>query len=760
MTTQRLTQTYNIGASLTARQTLVQSYVVFATPVKQYSKLVQTYNIGTSLSARQTFMQGYAVFATPVKQYSKLSQDYACQSSQSQTLRLLQGWEVNSSIPQTQKLKQGYNSHGTYSLEFVAPINIVWATACDFPLWVNVALAYTFPVNAVEFTTCDFPIGASVATDLVIPINFTVSTSLDVPVFMRWQLGLECTFPVRLLPYDELSNTLDCPIAYRVSTSLDVPVFMRAQLGLELICPVRMLPHDTLAVEFIAPVKTRGYSELIAPVHLSQQLGVECIFTFGVSYPLYATLDIPVVLSPVNQFGVEFIAPFRMISKLLSFQPAAKTAVVSVLTQAQALPPAVQTRVDVLLNTLDSAAQTITPDLQAEMADVLQLLDPPTYPAANAALEYVNSMSDALTISNNIYLLQEGKRIELIDFTLRQDIGMYCFVGSITLPDIEAYKAANVMDSLTLVIDDNRFSSRYELIITDKSYSRGGVDAPKLTINVASPTYYLEQQHVTTYIPKIHAHAACELIAQQTIDWQILDWEIPDGILNFDKCTLIEAIRAIVKQLAIVQTNADGTLRVQYRHPVSPTKWDYAIPAHTLYDNAHNLSYSEGYRWRQAAYNAVVIADATPTPDDPKEITYDLEFIEDADSKLGSGVLRIYPSSPRDVSGIQVVHTGDKSIQLGQCYPTQFGVIEQVEFKDNKSSVQRVISGLLKVDYKSVDLGDIVISPDGKTLTTKHHGDYAGYSLCELTYMTECYICTVTCTKAFDAPQPTQFLVI
>ncbi|MDD2815460.1 MAG: hypothetical protein PHP00_06930 [Thiotrichaceae bacterium] len=724
-------------------------------------RLVQTYNISASLTAHQTLVQSYAVFATPVKQYLKLSQSYTSQSSQYATQKFSQGWEVNSSIPQTQKFQARWNSNGTYSLEFTAPLNVVWATECNIPLWANVAIAYTFPVNAVEFTTCDFPIGVTAATEFVVPVNFTVSASTDIPVFLQQQYGLECAIPVRLLPHDELSKTLDCPIARCVSTSLDILVFMRTQLGLELICPVRMLPHDMMAVEFSAPIGVRVSRELIAPVHLSQQLGIECTFPFGVSYPLYKVLDVPVVLSSTNQFAMEFIAPFRMIGKLLSFPPAAKIAVVSVLTQAQSLPPAVQTRVDALLNTLDSTPQTVSPDLQTEMVDVLQLLDPPTYPAANAALAYVNSMSDALTISNNIYLLHNGKRLEILDFTLRQDIGMYCFIGSINLPDIAAYKASNVMDLITLVIDDNRFSSRYELLITDKSYSRSGVDAPKLLINVASPTYYLEQQRITTYIPRINARAACELIAQQTIDWQILDWVIPDGILNFDGCTLIEAIRTIIKQLAVVQTNADGTLRVQYRHPVSPTKWDYATPAYTLYDNVHNLSYSEGYRWHSAMYNAVIIADATPSADDPKgEITYDLEFVEDKDDKLGSGVLRIYSSSPREVSGVQVVHTGDKSIQLGQCYPTQVEITERVEFKANKTTVQRQISGLLKVDYKSVDLGQIVVSADGKTLTTDNRGDYAGYSLCELTYTTECYVCAVTLTKAFDTPQPTQFLVV
>jgi len=742
MATQRLVQTYDISASLTAHQTLVQSYAINATPVKQYSKLAQTYDISASLITKQTLVQSYT-----------------SQSSQFATQRFLQGWEVNSSIPETVKLQSRWNSHGTYNLEFTAPLNVVWTTECNFPLWVNVAIAYTFPINAVEFTTCDFPIGVTAATEFIAAVNFTVSSSLDVPVFLQQQYGLECTIPVRLLPYDELSKTLDCPIAYRVSTSLDVPVFMQQQYGLELICPVRMLPHDMMVVEFIAPLKIRISSELIAPIHFRQQLGIECTFPFGVSYPLYKVLDVPVVLSSTNQFAVEFIAPFRMIGKLLSFPPAAKTAVVSVLTQAQSLPPAVQTRVDALLNTLDSTPQTVSPDLQTEMADVLQLLDPPTYPAANAALEYVNGMSDALTISNNIYLLHEGKRIEILDFTLRQDIGMYCFVGSINLPDIAAYKAVHFGTLITLVIDDNRFSSRYNLVLTDKSYSRNGVDMPKLTINVASPTIALEKGRVNGEMNRTSARQICQQIIGQEIDWQILDWIIPDDVLKFDDCTQIEAIRSIVKHLAVVQTNADGTLRVQYRHPVSPTKWDYATPARTLYDNVHNLSYSEGYRWQTATYNAVLIANAEPDP--ASEVNYDSEFKEDADDKKGSGVLHIYPSIPRaDESKVLVVHTGDSSIKLGVCYPTQVEVTDLIEFKDNKATTKRPILGLLKIDYKSVDLGEIEIGKDRKTLKTTHRGDYAGYSLCELTYTTDCYFCDVTVTKAFDKPKPTQFLVI
>lgn len=314
-----------------------------------------------------------------------------------------------------------------------------------------------------------------------------------------------------------------------------------------------------------------------------------------------------------------------------------------------------------------------------------------------------------------------GRRVELLDIAIRQDWDSYLWAGNLTLASLADYQAIKTGDALTLVLQ----GSPYALTARGKSHQNSG-DGPSVTVRVASPTVILEDAPLITKTwSSAMAREACEELSGAPIDWRIVNWRIPAGRLTCEGATRIAVIRRIAKAAgAIAQTAPDGTLRVQYRFPVSVPGWDIAPPNQIYTDRRDNLSYSESYQNRDR-WNAVVISDESDV-----ERTYALEYIE---SDARSGTLRVYAEPWLDPGAFRVSHTGDPSILIGAGAVMPRIETETIEFKAGAGALRYPVHNLISVNWRRRDLAPVVWEWGKKELKAAGGG---GYSIAVVTYET------------------------
>ncbi|MCP4699178.1 MAG: hypothetical protein GY862_20345 [Gammaproteobacteria bacterium] len=341
-------------------------------------------------------------------------------------------------------------------------------------------------------------------------------------------------------------------------------------------------------------------------------------------------------------------------------------------------------------------------------------------------------------------MLHAGRRVELLDLRMRQDWDTYRRDGNLSLSDLSDYRAIRIGDAVTLYLQ----GAPHALTVREKSHRNDG-DGPKVTVRAASPTALLEDRLISKTWPSVTAREACEELAGSATEWNIISRRIPAGRLTCENATHIAMIRRIARAAgAVVQTGADGTLRVQYRFPASVPGWAAANPDQIHTGRADNLSCPESYRSRDR-WNAAVISDESA---ETGERTYNLEY-EKTDSR--NGILRVYaePWAGPDEFGVR--HTGHASVLTGAGVIVPRAETQEVEFKAGPASLRCPVYILNSVRRQHKDLAPVLWKQGKKEIAATGGG---GYSVAQVSHAARAIEFAVN--HAVQQQETTQFLIV
>jgi hypothetical protein len=95
-------------------------------------------------------------------------------------------------------------------------------------------------------------------------------------------------------------------------------------------------------------------------------------------------------------------------------------------------------------------------------------------------------------------------------------------------------------------------------------------------------------------------------MAGLTLDWRILDW--PLASFEVQEQTPLAALATLKTEAAVLLSEPDGVVRVQYRHPISPSRYGEQTPELLLSDYEDIQELDEEYDPRPG-YNAVLVLD-------------------------------------------------------------------------------------------------------------------------------------------------------
>jgi len=299
-------------------------------------------------------------------------------------------------------------------------------------------------------------------------------------------------------------------------------------------------------------------------------------------------------------------------------------------------------------------------------------------------------------------------------------------------------------DSVQLVLQGNIF----ELLVEEKSHSRNGMDS-SFTARLISPASVLSDITTTSINTTQNASDIVDSLANGiTVFWNIIDWQILAGKLNVQNESNISIINKIIESAgAVIQSNANGSLSVQYKFPTAVNEWENTALDFEYTGLSHQLSYSENYR-SDETYNAVIVLDSEDAATDS---TYNGEY---ADTAYKQGVFKLYAHPWNDYNNYVVDCSGHPSIVINTPVLTTESITEEVEFKNGTATTSYPVVTLDDSEWLYRDLGTIISELDSTTLSAST----AGYSRASVTYTRRFYEYGIFFN--FDTPKTTQFIIL
>jgi len=342
------------------------------------------------------------------------------------------------------------------------------------------------------------------------------------------------------------------------------------------------------------------------------------------------------------------------------------------------------------------------------------------------SLPFIAAERPIIIIKNNNYALYRNKRIGLLDFEISQDWDTYLWQGRIRPAHHNDYALTKVGEEIKLILQEKTYS----LIINQRSHSdKEGMAT--FIIQVCSPAIKLEQYQISKTWPTMKAKAICEELALKEniqISWKIIDWQIEHSHLIASKNTPIEIIRRIAEAAGgIAQSQADGSLQIQYKTPIALNKLHTVPPNHIYNDKLHILSYSESSPSHKK-YNAVIITNGIDYSDsDQKDFQFFAQYFKIDEY---NGILRVH-SEPW-TSKFHLTHTGHSSIQINRPTIVYRQEIEQIEFKKGMATLAYPINELVSYEWRHKNSGIISWENDQKELSLQS----TEFGLAVITYKT------------------------
>lgn len=216
------------------------------------------------------------------------------------------------------------------------------------------------------------------------------------------------------------------------------------------------------------------------------------------------------------------------------------------------------------------------------------------------------AMHDAgLSVAPDISATLGGRPLELLSVELSASEDACCISGVLECACPADWRRATQGMELVLHVGDIPIT----LFVDDKTRTEE-FGSLRLEIEFRSPAGRLDAP-LATVVTRTWENTTARAIAQElcdavgiTLQWNICDW--PVALFSVEQRTPLQIIDSVSTEAAVLVSDLDGALVVQYRHPVSPTRYDQAIPALHIDDHQHVLRLWQETEYRPG-YNAVDI---------------------------------------------------------------------------------------------------------------------------------------------------------
>jgi hypothetical protein len=327
-----------------------------------------------------------------------------------------------------------------------------------------------------------------------------------------------------------------------------------------------------------------------------------------------------------------------------------------------------------------------------------------------------------------------GVALEILEMSVETSEDEFVWLASVAIADTQQYRSIRLDDPITVTVGGVSFS----MIVTNKQLDRSDPEKVSMTISCRSPAIgYLapRAQDITyTLTTAMYAKAVCEDILGVTINWNIVNWVIQPYAFAVVDTSPIAAVQTIAEAVgAMVYSNPDGSISVNYVFPVSVVNFDTTTPDVYLTDSQDNLSYGEEQE-PGLVFNAFRIRDWDDGISDSLDFTKD-ELLDD------TGVLRAYVMPWRVVD---LQHTGGEAVVALSPWVVESRIeTEMVEFTNGTASLKYPAVGITNVVWRSDSLAGVYVTPRTKDLYALDTATNYGYGVADITYVVECYACTV-----------------
>lgn len=289
----------------------------------------------------------------------------------------------------------------------------------------------------------------------------------------------------------------------------------------------------------------------------------------------------------------------------------------------------------------------------------------------------------------------------------------------------------------------NLAGTSYAMVTDSRSMSRSVSSAgvPTRTATITALSVLAKQANprslnvTKTYDTAMSASAiVADLIGAVT--WDTIDWAIPAFAFGVSDQSPLSAAQQITNAIgATIQSNADGTVRVQPRHKVSVPNYVDATPDIELtQDDIYSIQETiSTEQW----FNSVTIRENTNESDTQDRI----EFTADENNGL-TGVANVYPDPYRTNVILKSTRNGVALTPIGEVTRSE---TEQIVIDEGTGSTQFPISAVTGLEWWDVNLGGVTFEGQEVTTTTP------GHTLLNITYNVKSLDYTATADQAKDA---------
>lgn len=309
-----------------------------------------------------------------------------------------------------------------------------------------------------------------------------------------------------------------------------------------------------------------------------------------------------------------------------------------------------------------------------------------------------------------------GRPIEFVgSITLSSDESGIAWNGSVSLANLEDYYSIDVGTEISIFIG----SDEYVLNVTEKGLSRS-FSSIDMTVSLSSFIATKADEEIdSSYAGYLASEAVADALGM-SLSWGVVDWILPVSA-NFYQATRYDIAREIVESIgAVIRSNNDGSIRVEYLYPVSVDKLNSVGSNLVISDMDQILESSESLR-KSDGYNRFTLTNEDESEGDSHDFNY-------TSVNENKGYVDVFMQSKRP--DIDLGTTGSDQVEISNVEFLEVTLTESIEIKSGVSSVAHEISSIKGYKYAYQNLGSV--THNGGSIST----EIDGYSVLEITYTT------------------------
>ncbi len=344
--------------------------------------------------------------------------------------------------------------------------------------------------------------------------------------------------------------------------------------------------------------------------------------------------------------------------------------------------------------------------------------------------------SDAMVQAVSVSITIAGISVEIKHLNIERSHDSFVITGEAHLAKLSDYLQVETGQEVAATCN----TTTYNLIVESKKRSRPGGAATTFIITLASPAVQLSAPWSRPLLQEFPAATAESIINDLAGSLVPVDYLAePFPVLADTLYANDEDARTIIRKLtqsagAVMQSNPDGSIRIEPAYPVTVPEWETTAPDYYLTDERNFVSQDES-PVRNSGLNKYLVGNQMSS--DERTWTEQKSLTDLESEVLGFQV----PWGSKEIDGLthsggDSVHTPEYMGVVEEIYPPADQPAEQVEFVAGFSNAQRPIYGDLEITWLREQLGAITYAEDGKLEAELKTGTTDGYSLAAIRYTT------------------------